>query len=228
MPSRFEMTVLPAASIASPRRGAKLVTLLACLAAWSLLSGCVYRFTNEHIVRPEGIRTVAVEAIWDTSREVIPHEVLWQALQDAFAADGNLLLVSQRHADALVRAHIKDARVGGAGPIRDLGPKKDPKVTDPNDPPGPGDFRQLTRAGQIREDGVVAMLVDVEVWSLRTRTLLMRKTYPVSDTFRAAYAIGSTTVPSNDFLRYQESLDARVLAMSQSIAQQVVQTLLVP
>jgi hypothetical protein len=220
--------LLPAASIAPTRRSAKLLALAACVSAVLLLPGCVYRFTNEHVVRPEGIRTVAVEAIYDTSREVIPHEMLWQALQDAFAVDGNLLLVSQRHADALVRAHIRDAFVGAAGDITTLGPEKDSKRDDPDDPPGPADYRPLTRAGEIREDGRLSMVVEVEVWNLRTRTMLMRKVYPVAGTFRAAYAIGGTTVPSNSFLRYQESLESRMQIMSTSIAKRVVQTLLVP
>ena len=69
-----------------PRHGKKSIGFfhLGRFASFLLLSlcvisiaGCAYRFTNKHIVTPEGIKTIAVEAIYDTGREVIRHELLW-------------------------------------------------------------------------------------------------------------------------------------------------------
>lgn len=203
-----------------------------CLLASLVLggSGCAYQFTNKHVVRPEGVKTIAVEAIYDTSREVLPHEQLWKSLQDAFASDGHLRLASQGSADALVRAHIRKAAVsptGGKGSART--PEKDPDPFRDDGPVDVSEFRQLTRqdANKIRDHVALNIVVDVEVWSLRTRTLLLKQTYPASDVFFANYYSLPSSSPINDHLRFEEATEARFKAMSEGIARGVVRDLLV-
>src|SRR4051794_6895040 len=94
----------------NPKSPAVLTAVLA-----TLLSACAYRFTSEHTAPPAGVRTIAIEAIYDASREVIPRELLWESLQNAFAADGHIKLAPQSRADALLRAHIKEAGINSAG-----------------------------------------------------------------------------------------------------------------
>lgn len=192
------------------------------------LGGCVYRFTNNHIERPEGIRTVAVEAVYDTSREVVPHEVLWEALQNAFAADGHLRLAPQSDADALVRAHLKDVLQTPSGTLTPNGPKDDPRdILKPDSVPTAklGEYRPLTQAGEYRSTSTIAATIEIEVWSLRTRTLLMKRAYPVTATFNAERALGDGKL--NHWLRYQEAADATFKTLSVGVAQQVVKDLLV-
>jgi hypothetical protein len=194
-------------------------------------SGCVYRFTNQHIVRPEGIETVAVEAVYDTSREVLPHELLWQSLQAAFASDGHLRLAPQSSADALVRAHLKKALVGPTGAVpapKELSSDPNPLDLDVDQlPPKPEEFRQLSKAGRFRDYAAVTAVVEVEVWSLRTRTLLMRQTYNASDTYNTYYGAIASSSDANNHLRYAEATDARFKVISESIAKGVVRDLLI-
>jgi hypothetical protein len=202
---------------------------IAWLALSTVVSGCAYRFTNAHVQRPEGIRTIAIEAVYDTSREVLPHELFWEALQAAFAADGKLRLASQERADAYLRIHLKDAALVPAGSIVKNPPEQDPKLKGRVKPPEPTLFKPLGQAGEIKTFGQVRAEVEIEVWSLRTRSLLLRRTYDLTQQFRAVHGFGrdAVTTRSNDYLRYEESFDAKVKLMAQDLAGQVVRDLLV-
>ncbi len=191
------------------------------------LSGCVYTFTNTHIRRPAGVQTVAVEAIYDTSREVLPHELLWESLQNAFAADGHLKVVPQASADALVRAHIRQAGVAHVGSDQDNKPLDDPEVFDGTRPSGPTDFKLLTQAGRFRDKGVINAVVEVEVWNLRTKSLLMKTTYNLSDNFQSLHYGNPSVGRPNDHLRFQEAEEASFKQIAQNISRSVVRDLLV-
>lgn len=208
----------------------RILTPLLCLGLGLPLTACAYRFTNKHVKRPEGIRTIAVEAVYDTSREVIPHEYLWAALQDAFAADGHLQLVSQSSADALVRAHIKQVTIAATGDpsVRDPATKEPSEIVHPdNTVEDPAKFRQLNQASELRETSLLTAFVEIEVWSLRTRTLLMRRNYPLSGTFKAWRGSKYTSI-DNNWLRYQESADITFAKLARGAADQVVKDLLIP
>src|SRR5690606_27855960 len=107
-----------------------MITQLISFAIFFLATSCASRFTNEHVVKPEGIQTIAVEAVFDTSREVLPHEAFWGSLQTAFAANGHLQVVPQSDADALVRAHVKSAAIRHIGSPSVQKPEDDPEVYD--------------------------------------------------------------------------------------------------
>ena len=200
-----------------------------------LNNGCAYRFTNQYVSPPAGVRTIAVEAIYDTSREVLPHEMLWESLQQAFAKDGHLRLTSHSDADALVRAHVKSGSVlpAGGNIANDLNPTDSTtKVKDPTafsttaPPPVPSQFRRLTQAGEYRDKAAVNTVVEVEVWNLNTRALLFRKVYPTSSVFQAIHAIAAITTTANDHLRYDEAGRAAFKHMSDSVAYDVVNGLM--
>ena len=187
---------------------------------------CAYRFTNSHIDRPDGIRSIAVEAVFDTTGEVLPHEHLWTSLQQAFARDGNLRLVSRTEADAIVRAHIKTAEVRPTGDTIPNPPLEDPKTEGRNLPPKPQTFKKLTQAGEIRDSVAFDAKVDIEVWGIKSRRFLMRRSYALKGDFRAVQA-PQVTLKVNDHLRYDEAFEAQFKAASRQVAEEVVRDLLV-
>lgn len=192
-------------------------------------AGCTYRFTNDSIVKPQGVRTIAVEAVYDTSREVIPHEILWESLQLAIAADGHLRLVGQSEADALMRAHIKSAAITADGGEQNSGAKKDPKpYADESLVPPPNEFPNLALSGRYRDSARVSYETQIEVFHLHTRELLFKQTYSGSEMFRAVHQTASRqfTVPENDFLRFEEAANAKFKEISKSIARQAVRDFL--
>ena len=155
------------------------ITVLICLSQAS----CAYRFSNSYIEPPEGIESIAVEAIYDTSREVISHEQLWQQVQEAVIKDGHLQLKDRSEADALLRLHIMDANIAPAGESRQNGPNpdgKDPEVYGRNYPPHPNKMRPLTQAGQFKDSAQMRFVVLAEVVNLRTRAILHKKKYNVT------------------------------------------------
>ncbi|MCX6105781.1 MAG: hypothetical protein NTY08_08140 [Proteobacteria bacterium] len=194
-----------------------------------LVNSCAYRFTNQHLRPPAGVHSVAVEAVFDTSREVLPHEMLWQSLQRAFAADGHWHLVGQSQADALIRAHIREASVAAVGSNldNDLNSQGVVKIKDPEPfsggpPPLPSDFRQLTQAGKFRDQGSLTTVVEIEAWNLNTRQLISRRVYPVTTGFRALHAASGITTTFNDHLRYEEASREAFKHMSDNIAKDFV------
>ena len=192
----------------------------------AFLPACVYKFSNKNLKTPEGIRTVAIEAVFDTSREVLHHENLWSELQKAFATDGHLRVVTVGKADALVRAHIKSASLTPSGESQTNGPERDPKVFNGEIPEDPTKFQLLSQAGKYRDKAVISTVVEVEVWNLWTRTLILKRSYSLSDSLQTIHGTAITT-KGNDFLRLEESSDARFHEMSKNIANQVVRDLFI-
>ena len=194
-----------------------------CLA----LTGCAYKFSNKDLKTPEGVRTVAVEAVFDTSREVVHHEHLWSELQKAFASDGHLRVVQVGKADALVRAHLKKVLLTPSGETFENGPEKDPSVFNRGDPSPPNQFKVLTQAWKVRNKATLSTVVDIEVWNLWTKTLIMRRTYSLADSLQAIHATNNITTKGNDFLRLEESTDARFHEIAKKVANQVVRDLFI-
>lgn len=202
---------------------------IACLSWVTVVTGCAYRFSNAFIERPEGIRTIAIEAIYDTGREVLPHEIFWESLQASFAADGKLHLAAQEKADAYLRAHILDASLTPSGSIVKNLPERDPKIQGRVELPRPKEFKPLAQAGELKTFGQINTTIEVEVWSLRTQSLLMRRTYTLTQQFRAVHGFGKDAVTprSNDYLRYEEAFEAKVKLMAEDLANRVVRDLLI-
>ena len=200
---------------ASPR----LAIVLAGIAA---LSGCAYRFTNSHIGQLIGMRTIAIEAIYDTSAEVIPHEVLWEALQRAFASDGHIRVVSRREADLLLRAHVTSAALNPSN-FAEQGPEKDPVVFEGGPPPKPSEYKRLSTARDYatRENVSVGLIVDV--WKLDSGKKVLEKGYSGARSFDSLRA--NAPDPYN-FIRHDEALTQKVDEIANEIAGSVVSDLL--
>ncbi len=194
------------------------------------LSSCAYQFSNAHVVKPEGINSIAIEAVFDTSREVLPHEILWENLQKAFAKDGHLKIVSQKHADAILRAHLFRASINPTGGVTTTLPEqeKDPKVFDRQRPAPPSEFKQLTKAGEFTTNKSMAIAVNVEVWNLNTKKLIFQHTYSLKSSFPSVKSSrkGSVTTIANDYVRSEESLENSFRKATESIANKVVSDLL--
>ncbi len=191
-------------------------------------NGCAYRFTNSHVSPPEGIESIVVEAVFDTSREVLAHELLWAKIQEAIAKDGNLRLASHANADAILRVHITKAKISPDGQSRKNGAGsdgRDPQIFDQNTPPHPNEMRPLTQAGRFKDSASMNFSVKAEVISLRTKSVLLRKKYNMkTGRYYATYRGDSK---NNWFLRYIEAGDAAFAKASQKLASKIVQDLLV-
>lgn len=215
------------------------MVLICCIFSFS---GCAYRLTNLHIQNPGDIQTIAIESVFDTGGQVIPHEHLWDQLQRAFAANGHLKLAPASSADALVRAHIRLATVENAGGLTDtpadvLYAKKDPDIYAGQSQPwaltGPASLRDLTTASKYYSKDATTFTVDIEVWNLETHGLMLQRTY----TGRSeAWAIVGQTVDRkaiNPYLqdmilpRHDETQDRNMASVAKQIAENVVTDLLV-
>jgi len=191
------------------------------------LSGCVYRFTNLHVAAPEGIRTVAVEAVYDASREILPHELLWEELQRAIAAEGHLMLAKPSKADALLRVKIKNARFSPTGTV--VKPQiltKDPAAISPTQESLPDyrEFRTLTEAAELMPSTAVMIEVDVQLWHLSNRKLLFERSYVQTESF---LSVRPSTSPRNNYLRENEAFRSDFARMAKSISERVVSDLLI-
>lgn len=203
--------------------------LFACLFSTVVsISGCAYRLTNLHIQNPGDIETIAIEAIFDTGGQVIPHEVLWDQLQRAFAANGHLKVSSAKTADALLRAHIRQSTVDKLE-FYDTNKKddirKDPDIyAGRSEPPAPEALSDLTRASKFYNRDATSFTVDIEVWNLETHKLMMQRTY--------SGRVDTLAVRNNDLkdvilIRHDEALDLRMNVVAKQIAETVVTDLLV-
>ncbi len=192
------------------------------LPIWFLLlsTACAYRFSNSSLLPPEGIRTIAIEAVYDTSRDVIPHELIWSAVQREIARTGRLVLTSHNEADALMTLWVTSSKVMPGGT-----PSQEPKAKDPiangTDIPSPLEFRELRRAGSWTSDETVNFTLEVEVHDLKSRKILFKKSYTRGAGFKSLRAQTITPVASG-FMHYEEALRAQVKFLSDQLAQTMV------
>lgn len=199
---------------------ATLIRNLKTLFPLFFLVGCAYRFTNQHLNIPPQIKTIAFEAIYDTSRTVVPHDVLWEAFQRAFAKDGHLRVVSQGRADALLRIHLKSAEVRPSGRAEPIEPKKD-KNRKRKPAPLPGDFRNLKQAGEHTNTSNVAFVLSVEIIDLYSRKVIFKRDYNGSSEFKSL--VGASVVQEKTlFLLYEEALRTKYQQIANNMADEVV------
>lgn len=192
-------------------------------------SNCAYRLTNLHAQAPNKIQTIAIESIYDTSGEVIPHEQLWNELQRAFAANGHLKLTSATKADALLRAHLRSAtsvKAGDRTTVKDK-PKKDISLYGEAGPPiSPSALRDLSIANDYFTKDRQSMTIDVEIWDLKTRNLLLQRTY--TGGFEVLSVRPNAEIPPQlSMVRHEESNQYGVAKIAKQIAETVVSDLLV-
>jgi hypothetical protein len=196
-----------------------------------LVTSCAYRFSNLHVKSPNKIETIAFESVFDSGGEVVPHELLWDELQRAFAANGHLKVSSLKSADALLRAHIRSATTGKAGNRNThSGTLKDPPLYDvKSDPRKPGELRDLSTARDYFTKSSTSFVVDVEVWDIKTRALILQRTYGGAFEAQAVLADAGALsgVREVTFVRHEESVQRGFARVSRNIAETVVSDLLV-
>lgn len=191
-----------------------------------LFSSCVYQFTNTHVGRMPGLRTVAIESIYDTSSESLPHEVLWEALQRAFAADGHLRVVSRTEADVLVRAHITDGSVTPSAPVETNSKNpddRDPDVFEGGNVPRPSAYKRLSIAREQATKETMAVKIVVEAWQMHTGKLIFSKAYGAARTFDSSRIRAPLTY---NYIRHEEALTNQFDIATNTISDQVVRDFL--
>lgn len=197
-----------------------LIGLFLPLSVCVFTNSCAYRFTNSVMRAPMGIQSIAVEAIYDESREVFPHEFLWSALQREIGRNGRLVLTSQEDADALMVVTITNARVGPTGTPVVEPRSKDPTVTD-TDKGVPSEFRNLRVAGSYTTYEAVSVAIHVDIFDLNTRALLFKRDYNQGAIF-TSFRPSDITPSSSAFPQYEEALQAKSKEISNALAQKIV------
>lgn len=187
-----------------------------------LLPGCVYRFTNLVARPPKGVRTIAVEAIYDTSREVLPHDVLWEAMQRTIAENGKMVLVDSDSADAIVRLHIAMADLGPSGSVTPRAANVNDSDPDLASKPKPDQFRDLTKAGSYTDRNTLSIVVRYEVYQLETKEKIKSGSYAESVAFLSIRP-GN---PKESYLILEESLAQKLRLIATNISRRVVDDLL--
>ncbi len=195
-----------------------------------LTGGCAYRLTNLHAASPNNIKTIHIEAVYDTGAETIPHEQLWDELQRAFAANGQLRIAPASEADAILRAHIVKTQIAKSGErkVETTAAKKlrkDPDVfAGLTPPPTPGQLRDISIADDYFLKSAWTSAVRVEVWDLTTRKLLLQREYSLAGEVLDARGDQRTQI---HHLRHEESLNYSFRNAARGAAERIVSDLTV-
>ncbi len=202
-----------------------LLVSLGCL-AW--YSACTYRLTNLHTSSPDNISTVFVEAVYDTGAEIVPHEQLWDELQRALAANGQIAVVPSKQADAILRAQIVTTQIGKAGERKVTQTNRKTREPDyfkgQTPPPAPGQLRNLSVADDYYMKTRWQSTVRVELWDLRKQKLLLQREYPISGEILANRGDVAAQL---HHLRHEESYNASFGNAARMVAEKVVTDILI-
>ena len=192
-----------------------------------ILSTCAYRFSNLYVVRPGNIRSIAVEAIYDTSKMPIPHEMIWSNLQQAIAVNGHLKLVPASEADAILRIQVQNSATRPSGVTTSTYQDLEEQVIPPSgsEPLGFTNFKDLTTARAFYPKATNYLTIRAEVWHLTRKELLLERVYVIAQEFDAVRT-GSVGF-NNNFLRFHETQILSFSQMSKDIATKIVDDLLV-
>jgi hypothetical protein len=183
------------------------------------LQSCVYSFVNS--VRHSSnskIRSIAVEAVYDTSSTPMSHANLWREIQRAIIKDGYLSLTNSNSADAILTLQLLSNRVANSGSPIEL----DSKTTLDDFIPSTATADQITnlnRAGRITQHEVLGFTVLAEAYELSTGKKIYSKSYSRSATLKSIR--GNYLARENDFLIHEEALSNRTKEMSKSMGAQI-------
>lgn len=194
---------------------------LPLLSVLALVCGCAYRFTNTHIYVPNGARTIAIAPVFDSSRMVFPHDILWNSLQQAFASSGHLTLTSASKADLFLQTHVKGAasseyETDAKSTVPDPNMFIDPKTSQPY---SPRNYVDLHSSDNYSKRERLNLSVIVEVWDLRNKALMLKKEYPLSGDFDM-FAIQFT--PESQYIRNEENMEFLISSLARTFAKNVV------
>lgn len=181
---------------------------------------CIYKFSNLHSKNPSNVKSIYIESIYNTAHKVLPHELLWGQIQQAFARNGRLKVTTVDQADSYLRTRLIDAKTTNADPV-DLEPALDePELNNLKQPPAPSSFKQLTRSASLSQNETLSFLIEVELWNLKTKKMIFKKRYSASS---PRYRIlDSLTTPETQFLRSEEALEIQFENLSRKISKHIV------
>jgi hypothetical protein len=223
------MISMNASATESIKKTVKSVFFILCTLLFTLsMAGCVYRLTNLHTASPNNIRTIHIEAVYDTSAEPVPHELLWDSLQRAIAANGQLKIASAEKADAILRAHIINTQVSKGGERKILNTNRRRKESNvflgQSGPPTPGTLRDLSVTDDFFVKTSWSSSVRVELWDLNTKALLLQREYPLTGDVVAYRGDLPTQI---HHLRYEEQFQHSFGNATRGLAERIVSDLLV-
>ena len=212
------MRLTPLRCLSSTRSGINTLLISVVLA---LGAACSYRFSNLHIRLPAGIRSIAIESVYDTSRQVLPHQMLWSHLQRAVVAEGHLQLTDQRDADVYLRAHIDDQAKFSYSDINDPPIRTEPKklTDDEGKVIPPTSFDNLRRADRYASNEHFTVVIHVEVWNLHTRKRIFSNSYSIGATYQPGNSLSPTEAK---FIRANEIFNYHFDQQSEQISQTII------
>ncbi|MEZ4743935.1 MAG: hypothetical protein R3B45_16060 [Bdellovibrionota bacterium] len=196
------------------------------LAFYSLIifcTGCAYRFTNIHSNPPADVKTIAFESVFDSSQKVAPHEILWESIQQAFAANGKLRITKPEKADAFVQIHLSQFSSKQISPTT-LPKKQDEIIFDPTNPALPSQYNKLTQPDVLADKEIQNIKVEIKIWHLKKQELLFQKTYQLGRSYKLLD--NATTTTDNQFLRAEEAFQTNFTKLSQNISAAIVRDFL--
>lgn len=187
------------------------------------LCQCSYRFTNSHIYVPYGTRSIAIAPIFDSGRTVIPHDLLWSSLQQAFASNGHLVVKGVQNADLFLQAHLKDSSVVEYDSDTTSKIQKTNMFLDGSGRPFfPNSYVNVRTADIFSKRERVSFNVEVEIWNLNSKKLLLKKEYPLSNNFNMSTI---TSTKESLYIRNEETLEFVIDSIAQDFARRVVDDL---
>ena len=202
--------------------------LLVLLGLYASCSACSYRLTNLHASSPHNIQSIFVEAVYDTGAEIVPHEELWDELQRALAANGQLAVVTAKNADAMLRAQIVMTQIGKAGERKVTQTNRKTREPDyfkgQTAPPIPGQLRNISIADDYYMKTRWQSTVRIELWDLRKQKLLLQREYPMSGEVLANRGDISAQL---HHIRHEESFNASFSNAARQVAEKVVTDILI-
>ncbi|NRA65007.1 MAG: hypothetical protein HRU19_11035 [Pseudobacteriovorax sp.] len=192
-----------------------------------LTSGCAYRFTNIVMKPPPGIQSIAIEAVYDTSREVVPHQLIWEAVQGAFARNGRLYIVDKSQADALVLLTLSESTVKPFGVPSVNGNQQGNRDAILEGRPiyDPFEYREMRVAGTTTQEAVLDMTLDVEIVNLTSRQRLFSRSYKLGGIFGSIEAT-SIADRQTHWILYEENLNSSVKSSADGVAASIVRDFL--
>ena len=187
--------------------------------------GCTYRFTNLTLKPTGGAQKIAVEAIFDTSRDVLPHDILWSEVQAAIIKSGKLILAPTNRADALLRLHLLTSTNEPTGTVEGIPFREDPSNIDTNMPPSTQEFSDLSRASRwaVREE--LNITVKAELISLKDGKILYSGIHKGAGNYLTARTTAQAQLKSH-FLLLEEGRQATFGRISRDISRQIIGSLL--
>ncbi|MDD9950661.1 MAG: hypothetical protein OXT67_03755 [Zetaproteobacteria bacterium] len=195
------------------------------LGVFILLLACQYRFTNLQIQAPGGMHSIAVEAVYDTSNHVEPHEVLWLALQEGIIRDGNLLLVSKENADLYAQIHLQKS---SHTPKKPVNLSEDTysevrKKYPASSPPHIASFPNLRITPKYSVEEAWAYLVTVEIYNLKEQKRIFAKQYKLAEKYTTYDPRGTL---SSMFLAQEEKFEEDLKGRASLWGRQVIRDFL--